>query len=105
MEENSSKVIRDRIPEIIRLSGRRCVVNELSDFSFLPELEKKLKEELKEYLESKIVEDREFEVRTEDVVVVPVGKRFWFRGYLKQICVTAPAWEEQYEHHIRDLDL
>jgi predicted house-cleaning noncanonical NTP pyrophosphatase (MazG superfamily)/uncharacterized cupin superfamily protein len=237
MEENSSKVIRDRIPEIIRLSGRKCVVNELSDFSFLPELEKKLKEELKEYLESKkleeladlleiiyriaelrgsskdgldalrlrkkeenggfeknlflldpfeekctlselgpanpaesrlvvfkpenaeviekygvrmrvyttkadcrnaavlyqetetghaeefihersdfiyyvlegsgtwIVEDREFEVRAGDVVVVPAGKRFWFRGSLKQVCVTAPAWEEQYEHHIRDLDL
>jgi predicted house-cleaning noncanonical NTP pyrophosphatase (MazG superfamily)/mannose-6-phosphate isomerase-like protein (cupin superfamily) len=237
MEENSSKVIRDRIPEIIRLSGRKCVVNELSDFSFLPLLEKKLKEELKEYLESKkleeladlleiiyriaelrgsskdgldalrlrkkeekggfeknlflldpfeekctlselgpanpaesrlvvfkpenaeviekygvrmrvyttkadcrnaavlyqetetghaeefihersdfiyyvlegsgtwIVEDREFEVRAGDVVVVPAGKRFWFRGSLKQVCVTAPAWEEQYEHHIRDLDL
>ncbi len=237
MAENSSKVIRDRIPEIIRLSGRKCVVNELLDFSFLPELEKKLKEELKEYLESKkleeladlleiiyriaelrgssrddldalrlrkkeekggfeknlflldpfeekctlselgpanpaesrlvvfkpenaeviekygvrmrvyttkadcrnaavlyqetetghaeefmhersdfiyyvlegsgtwIVEDREFEVRAGDVVVVPAGKRFWFRGSLKQVCVTAPAWEEQYEHHIRDLDL
>lgn len=229
-------MIRDRIPEIIRLSGRKCVVNKLSDFSFLPELEKKLKEELKEYLESKkleeladlleiiyriaelrgsskddldalrlrkkeekggfeknlflldpfeekctlselgpanpaesrlvvfkpenaeviekygvrmrvyttkadfrnaavlyqetekghaeefmhersdfiyyvlegngtwIVEDREFEVRAGDVVV-PAGKRFWFRGHLKQVCVTAPAWEEQYEHHIRDLDL
>jgi len=237
MAKNSSKVIRDRIPEIIRLSGRKCVVNELSDFSFLPELEKKLKEELKEYLESKkleeladlleiiyriaelrgsskddldalrlrkkeekggfeknmflpdpfeekctlselgpanpaesrlvvfkpenaeviekygvrmrvyttkadfrnaavlyqetekghaeefmhersdfiyyvlegsgtwIVEDREFEVRAGDVVVVPAGKRFWFRGHLKQVCVTAPAWEEQYEHHTRDLDL
>ncbi len=31
--------------------------NELSDFSFLPELEKKLKEELKEYLESKKLEE------------------------------------------------
>ena len=57
MEENNSKVIRNRIPEIIRLSGRKCVINELSDFSFLPELEKKLKEELKEYLESKKLEE------------------------------------------------
>jgi mannose-6-phosphate isomerase-like protein (cupin superfamily) len=45
-----------------------------------------------------IVEDREFEVRTGDVVVVPAGKRFWFRGYLKQICVTAPAWEVRAPH-------
>jgi len=53
MEENSSKVIRDRIPEIIRLSGRKCVVNELSDFSFLPELEKKLKKNLRNILKVK----------------------------------------------------
>ena len=51
------------------------------------------------------VEDREFEARAGDVVVVPAGKKFWFRGNLKQVCVTAPAWEEQYEHHIRDLKL
>lgn len=52
-----------------------------------------------------IVEDREFEARAGDVVVVPAGKRFWFRGNLKQVCITAPAWEEQYERHIRDLEL
>jgi Mannose-6-phosphate isomerase len=52
-----------------------------------------------------IVEDREFEARAGDVVVVPAGKRFWFRGNLKQVCVTAPAWEEKFEHHIRDLKL
>ena len=52
-----------------------------------------------------IIEDKEHEVQAGDVVVVPAGKRFWFRGNLKQVCVTAPAWEEQYEHHIRDIDL
>jgi predicted house-cleaning noncanonical NTP pyrophosphatase (MazG superfamily) len=233
----NSKAVRDRIPEIIRLSGRKCLINELSDISFLSELENKLKEEIREYLENKeleeladlleiiyriaelrgsskdalealrlkkkeknggfeknlvlvspfqgechisepqhakpadssrmvfrpetaeviekhgvnmriytskadcknaallyqeteighkeeffheksdfiyyilegsgtwIIEDNEFEVRARDAVVVPAGKRFWFRGNLKQICVTAPAWEEQYEHHIRYLDL
>ncbi len=30
-----------------------------------------------------IVEDRAFEARAEDVVVVPAGKRFWFHGNLK----------------------
>lgn len=237
MVGKSSKAVRDLVPEIIRLSGRECIVRELSDISFLPELENKLKEELQEYLESKeleeladlleviyriaelrgfskenlealrlhkkqktggfeknlllfspieekgslselhpvnppesslivfrlenaeviekhgvrmriyttkadcknaavlyqetetghaeeflhersdfiyyilegngiwIVEDKEFEVRAGDVVVVPAGKRFWFRGCLKQICVTSPAWEEQYEKHIRDLEL
>lgn len=52
-----------------------------------------------------IIEDKEHGVRAGDVVVVPAGKRFWFRGNLKQVCVTAPAWEEQYEHHIRDIKL
>ncbi|AAM04220.1 TPA: cupin domain-containing protein [Methanosarcina acetivorans] len=238
--ENRPKAIRDRIPEIIRNSGRECAVKELSDSEFLPELERKLEEELAEYLESKeleeladllelisriaelrgsskenlealrlqkklekggfeknlllfnpseekrslpgspvdsgellqgtqqivfrpentvviekhgvrmrihttkedsrnaavlyqetekghaeefvheisdflyyilegsgtwVVEDREFEVRAGDVVVVPAGKRFWFRGSLKQVCITAPAWEEKYEHHIRDIEL
>lgn len=236
MTENNSKAVRDFIPEVLKLSGKECIVRELSDSSFLSELEKKLEEELKEYLESKeieeladlleviyriaelrgsskaeletirqrkkqekggfeknflllnllekssypglcsagstesrrvvfksedatviekkgvkmriyttkaesenagilyqethkghteeflheksdfiyyilegdgfwIVEDKEFEARTGDVVVVPAGKRFWFRGNLKQVCVTAPAWEEQYERHIRDLEL
>jgi predicted house-cleaning noncanonical NTP pyrophosphatase (MazG superfamily)/mannose-6-phosphate isomerase-like protein (cupin superfamily) len=52
-----------------------------------------------------IIEDREYEVQVGDVVVVPAGKRFWFRGNLKQVCVTAPAWEERFEHHIRDIKL
>jgi predicted house-cleaning noncanonical NTP pyrophosphatase (MazG superfamily)/quercetin dioxygenase-like cupin family protein len=233
--ESGNKAIRDRIPEILRNSGKDCAVKELSDFEFLVELEGKLEEELTEYLESKdveeladlleviyriselrgfskefleslrlkkrqekggfeknlflfntpdekclsessaaseefpcvvfrpdkseviekhgvrmriyttkndssnaavlyqetdtghaeefvheksdflyyilagsgtwVVEDREFEVRAGDVVVVPAGKRFWFRGNLRQICITAPAWEEKYERHIRDIEL
>ncbi|AKB27411.1 hypothetical protein MSSIT_0692 [Methanosarcina siciliae T4/M] len=237
---NGPKAVRDGIPEIIRNSGRECAVKELSDSEFLPELERKLEEELAEYLESKeleeladllelilriaelrgsskedlealrlqkklekggfeknmfmlnppeekcflpessadpaeipqvtrqivfrpentaviekhgvrmriyttgensrnaavlyqetetghaeefvheksdflyyilegsgtwVVEDREFKVGAGDVVVVPVGNRFWFRGSLKQVCITAPAWEEKYEHHIRDIEL
>lgn len=52
-----------------------------------------------------VVEDREVDVRAGDVVVVPAGNRFWFRGNLKQICITAPAWEEKCERHIRDIKL
>lgn len=234
--ESEHKAVRDRIPEILRSSGKDCAVKELSDSEFLIELENKLKEELAEYLESKeveeladlleviyritelrgfskesleslrlkkrqerggfeknlllfdmpdkkypypefpaaskefprivfrpeeseviekhgvsmrvyttkedcsnaailyqetdtghaeefvheksdflyyvlegsgtwVVEDREFEVRAGDVIVVPSGKRFWFRGNLKQICITAPAWEEKYERHVRDIEL
>ena len=52
-----------------------------------------------------IIEDREVSVRTTDVIIVPPGKRFYSRGNLKQVCITAPAWEEKYEHHVRNVDL
>ncbi|HIH74359.1 MAG TPA: cupin domain-containing protein [Methanosarcina sp.] len=232
--KGTSKAVRDKIPEIIRNSGRKCTVKELSDPEFLTELENKLEEELAEYLKDKeleeladlleivyriselrgtskedlealrlqkklenggfeknfllfgqdkcpaaepsdapeklssivfrpkdseiiekhgvcmrvyttqedcsnaailyqetdtghaeefvheksdflyyiiegsgtwVIEDREFEARAGDVVVVPSGKKFWFRGNLKQVCITAPAWEERFERHIRDIEL
>ncbi|WP_292388378.1 hypothetical protein [Methanosarcina sp. UBA5] len=57
MAGNSFKAVRDLIPEILKLSGRECIIREISDSSFLPELENKLEEELKEYLESKELEE------------------------------------------------
>ena len=52
-----NKAIRDKIPEIIKNSGNISVVKNLSDEKFLVELEKKLKEEVEEYLENKSVEE------------------------------------------------
>ena len=52
-----NKAIRDKIPEIICESGRKCEVIKLSNEEFLVELEKKLSEELKEYKESGKVEE------------------------------------------------
>ena len=51
------KAIRDKIPEIIKSSGKRCNVKKLDDSEFLIHLEKKLLEELNEYQESKDVEE------------------------------------------------
>ena len=47
------KAIRDKIPEIIRESGANCIVETLPNDEFLLELEKKLGEEVDEYLQSK----------------------------------------------------
>lgn len=47
-----------------------------------------------------IIEDREYAVQATDVVIVPPGKRFYYKGDLEQICITAPAWEAEYEQHI-----
>ena len=52
-----NKAIRDKIPEIIKLSEKNCDVKKLNDSEFLVELEKKLIEELTEYQESKDVEE------------------------------------------------
>ena len=43
-----NKAIRDKIPELIENSGKRGIVKQLSDEEFLPELEKKLNEEVNE---------------------------------------------------------
>lgn len=43
------KLIRDRIPEIIDGSGKRCIVEVLSDGAYLQYLDQKLGEELAEY--------------------------------------------------------
>ena len=47
-----NKAIRDKIPEIIRASGKDYDVKTLSDEDFLIEMEKKLLEEVHEYGES-----------------------------------------------------
>jgi len=51
------KAIRDKIPEIIKDSGKECKILTLSDEEFLIELEKKIQEEYEEYLESKSIEE------------------------------------------------
>ncbi|MBN1429109.1 MAG: cupin domain-containing protein [Anaerolineae bacterium] len=52
-----------------------------------------------------VIEDEEYPVEATDVVIIPPGKRFYYKGNLKHVCVTAPAWEAEYEHHVRDIDL
>ena len=54
---NYDKAVRDKIPDIIKKSGNSCNIKKLSDDEFLPELEKKLMEEVEEYFESKSVEE------------------------------------------------
>ena len=57
MRKNYDKAVRDKIPDIIKESGNSCNIKKLSNDEFLPELEKKLREEVEEYLESKSVEE------------------------------------------------
>jgi len=52
-----NKLVRDRIPEIIVASGKRCVCATLPDEEYLARLDEKLNEELAEYQESKSMEE------------------------------------------------
>lgn len=52
-----NKLVRDRIPEIIEASSKRCVCATLSDEEYLAKLDEKLNEELAEYQESKSMEE------------------------------------------------
>ena len=52
-----NKLVRDRIPEIIEASGKKCVCSTLSDEEYLAMLDAKLNEELAEYQESKSMEE------------------------------------------------
>ena len=52
-----NKAIRDKIPEIIEDTGRKGIVKQVTDEEFLPELEKKLHEEITEYLSNRELEE------------------------------------------------
>ena len=52
-----NKLVRDKIPEIIKASGKKCDAAGLTDKDFLYMLDKKLGEEVKEYQESHEVEE------------------------------------------------
>lgn len=52
-----NKLVRDKIPEIIESKGEKANTKVLNDKDFLQELNKKLMEEVNEYLESGEVEE------------------------------------------------
>ncbi|MBS3938659.1 MAG: nucleoside triphosphate pyrophosphohydrolase [Peptococcaceae bacterium] len=54
---NYNKAVRDRITDIIRASGKECIVRQASPAEFLSLLEAKLAEEVAEYQESPSIEE------------------------------------------------
>ena len=52
-----NKLVRDKIPEIIEKSGKTAFCRTLSDSEYLEMLDKKLSEELNEYLSDKSMEE------------------------------------------------
>lgn len=52
-----NKLVRDKIPEIIRSDGKQCTTEILSDDEFLEMVDAKLDEELAEYHKDKNIEE------------------------------------------------
>ena len=52
-----NKLVRDRIPEIIKASGKTCVTELLSDDEYLRMIDTKLDEELAEYHKEQNIEE------------------------------------------------
>ena len=57
MERQYNKLVRDRIPEIIRASGKTCTTEILSAEEYLRMVDAKLDEELAEYHEDQNIEE------------------------------------------------
>ena len=57
MEKIYNKLIRDRITEIIELDGKRCETETLSGKDYIAALDKKIGEELAEYLSEPCLEE------------------------------------------------
>ena len=57
MVKTYNKLVRDRIPEIIELSGKSCTTEILSDEEYLRMLDTKLDEELAEYHKDQNIEE------------------------------------------------
>ena len=57
MKKNYNKLVRDKIPQIIESKGGKATITKLNDNEYLKELNKKLQEEINEYLFSEEVEE------------------------------------------------
>ena len=51
------KLIRDKIPEIIEQSGKKCIVEAMDNDTYIEYLDQKLNEELAEYHQDKSIEE------------------------------------------------
>ena len=76
------KLVRDRIPDIIKADGKTCVTEILPDEQYLEMLDAKLSEELAEYQESKSLEEL---ANLLEVIQAVVNARGWTWEQLEQV--------------------
>ena len=74
MEKIYNKLVRDKIPEIIECDGKRCITEILSEEDYISALDKKIGEELAEYLSGPCLE--ELADLTEVIYAVAIARGF-----------------------------
>ena len=57
MKKTYNKLVRDRIPEIIKNNGQECVTEILSTEEYITALDVKLREEMEEYQRDKSIDE------------------------------------------------
>ena len=91
------KLVRDRIPEIIEIDGKKCVCETLSDEDYISLLDQKLNEELAEYQESKSLEEL---ADLLEVMQAVVKARGWTLEELEQVRADKAAKRGRFERKI-----
>lgn len=51
-----------------------------------------------------VIEGKEYSVKATDVIAIPPKTKFYYKGKMKQILNTVPAWQEKYEKIIRKIE-
>lgn len=92
-----NKLVRDRIPEIIELDGKKCTYETLSDENYMGLLDQKLSEELSEYQESKSLEEL---ADLLEVIQAVVKARGWALEELEQVRAAKAAKRGGFEKKI-----
>ena len=91
------KLVRDRIPEIIKADGKTCVCETLSDGDYIALLDQKLNEELAEYQESKSLEEL---ADLLEVMQAVVKARGWTLEDLEQVRADKAAKRGGFENKV-----
>lgn len=50
------------------------------------------------------LDDEEVNVKAGDVLSISPGTRIYYKGNLKQVLITTPAYDKKFERHIRNIE-
>ena len=91
-----NKLVRDKIPEIIEVSGKHCLTECLSEADYIRALDAKLSEELAEYQQSKSLEELADLLEVMGAVVKARGSTWEeLQRIQKEKCAARGAFDER----------